>query len=171
MHGLLHGRVEILDAKAQAIEPKLLESIQPLGIHGARVYFDRILAPRRQGEVALEHRHEFAQFIVVQKGRCATPQVQLRHGLPQADVLGVQIDLPAEVAQIRRGSVVVLGDDLVAGAVVAQRLTKRDVHVQGQRQAHACGARATQAQSLDVVVGTESFNKPVRSRVRGVPRA
>ena len=68
--------------------------------------------------------------------------MQLREGLTDTDFRGVQINLAAEIAQILGGTVVVFGDDFVAGAVVAKRLTKRNMNI--ERQGH-CHARTTRA--------------------------
>jgi hypothetical protein len=103
-------------------------------VTGARVDLDRALGARGDGEIAPQHRHQLAQFVVRQEGRRAAAQVQLAHRLAGAQHLGVQFHLAAQVAQVGRGALVVLGDDLVAGAVVAQLLAERDVHVQRQRR-------------------------------------
>ena len=87
--------------------------------------------------------------------------MQLADCLAWAQMPDVQCHFLAQVAQIIGRSLFVFGDDFVAGAVVAKRLTKRDVHIQGQRQLFAHPARLTLIQGLRVVSRTESVNKSV----------
>ena len=56
-----------------------------------------------------------------------------------------QVDLELQRVQVFGGPLVVLGDDLVAGAVVAHRFAERDVHVQRQRRGAARHARLARA--------------------------
>jgi hypothetical protein len=57
------------------------------------------------------------------------------------------------------------GDDLVAGAVVAQRLTKWNMHIQRQRQSQCRGTRTPLLQSLYVILSGKSLNESICSRV------
>ena len=57
-----------------------------------------------------------------------------RSGRFEVNGLGSGIDLGLERAQVIGGALVVAGDDLVAGAVVAHRFAERDVHVHRQRR-------------------------------------
>ena len=170
VHRLLHDGVEILHAERQAVEAQLRQVAQPLGRHGARVDLDGVFAPRHQAEVAPQHGHQLAQLVVAEEGGRAAAQVQLADGLAGADARHVQVHLAAQVAQVGRAAVVVLGDDLVAGAVVAQRFAERNVHVQRQRQRHGGRAGAALLQRLDVIGLAERLDEAVRRRVRGVAR-
>jgi hypothetical protein len=62
------------------------------------------------------------------------PKCSLRNSLPTPQLGHVQIDLLVQQRQVVAPATVVLGDDLVAGAVVADRFAKRDVHVKRKRQ-------------------------------------
>ena len=152
VHCLLHHGVKVLHAKAQPVKAQFGQRSQPPGVNGARIDFNRVFAAGRKREAAPEHGHQLAQFVVAQEGGRAAAQVQLADDLANAQVRGVQIHLPAQVAQVGFTALVVLGDDLVAGAVVAQRLAKRDVHVKGQRKDHGGGAAAALFKRLDEVV-------------------
>jgi hypothetical protein len=62
----------------------------------------------------------------------------------------MQIDLEIQRIQVLTGALMVLGDDLVAGAVVADRLAERDVDVERQRRfapTTAPSARCRKAQA------------------------
>jgi hypothetical protein len=58
--------------------------------------------------------------------------MQLADRLAHANVRCVKLNFTREVVQIRRCSIVVLGDNFVASAVVAKRFTKWNVNVNGQ---------------------------------------
>jgi hypothetical protein len=91
--------------------------------------------------------------------------LDLRAALDQA---ADDVDLAAEVTDVLRRAPVILGDDLVAGAVVADRVAERDVHVQRQRGLRplvvACVER------VDVVLGGDAGMETVGSGIRGVAR-
>ena len=161
VHGLLHFRIEILYAKTQAIEAQLRQQPEALDRDGARVDLDRVLATWRQREAAAQHSHQFPQAFIGEKRGRAAAKVQLTHHLPMAAVGCVQIDLPSQIAKINLRTVMVLGDDFVARAVVAQRFAKRDVHIQRQGQ---CLGRRTQLALLQrqgVLVLAKGLNEPV----------
>ena len=161
VHGLLHFGIKVLHAKTQAVKAQFSQERQTLGVDRARIHFDRVFATGRQREAALEHGHQLPQARIGEEGGRATAQVQLTHHLSYATVRSVQVDLAAQVAQVDLGAVMVFGDDLVAGAVVAQGFAKRDVHVQGQR--HGLGQRARTAllQRQHIIFLTEGLHKSV----------
>ena len=94
--------------------------------------------------------------------------MELTDHLAGTAMRSVQIHFAAEVAQVQLGAVVVLGDDLVAGAVVAQRLAKRDVHIQRQRQRFGSGAQAALFQRKHIVILAKRLDKPVSGGVGGI---
>ena len=161
MHCLLHFGIKVLHAKTQPVKAQLGQQCKTLCINGAGVHLDRVFTPRCQREAALEHGHQLSQARIGEEGGCASAQVQLTHHLPYATVRGVQVDLAAQVAQVDIGSVMVLGDDLVAGAVVAQGFAKRDVHVQGQRHGLGQRARAALLQRQHIVFLTKRLHETV----------
>ena len=86
--------------------------------------------------------HHARQLGIAEEGRRAAAEVQLRDRLAGAEVRDVQGDLLVERIEVLGGALVVLGDHLVARAVVAQRLAERDVHVDRQRARAADHAAA-----------------------------
>ena len=141
VHRLLNLGIKILHTEAQSIEAQFRQHRQPIRSDRARIHLDGILTTRRKGETAPQRCHELAQSVIRKEGRRAAPEVQLADHLSGAAVGRVQINLAAEVAQIHVGTVMVLGDDLVAGTVVAQRFAKRNVDIQRQRQCHGRSAK------------------------------
>jgi hypothetical protein len=170
VHGLLNLGVEILDAEADAVETQAGDVREARRVHRARIDLDREFTARRQREAAAQHGHQFRQLSIGEERGRAAAQVQLRHGLPQAQLQGVQVDFARQRMQVCSPSLMLLRDDLVARAVVAQRLAERDVHVQGQR--HRPGGRgAALHQGFRQLVGRERFHEPVGRRIGGVARA
>ena len=97
----------------------------------------------------------------MQKRRASATQMQLGYTLTLTNKGGVQINVLAKVAQIGRALVVVLGDDLLARAVVAQRLAKRNVYIQRQRQRQGVSTTAPLGERQRLVVCSERLYKTV----------
>lgn len=97
-------------------------------------------------------------------------QMQLADVLPDTAMGRMQVDLPTQIAQVDLRPFRVPRDNLVACAVVAQRLAKRDVHI--QRQWHRFGRRTHAAllQRKNVFFFAKSLHETVRRRVGGVAR-
>jgi len=74
--------------------------------------------------------HDLAQFIVAEKRRGAAAEVQLFYRLLGVEVAGYLLDFLLQAQQIGVRAATVLGDDLVAGAVVANIRAERHVHIQ-----------------------------------------
>ena len=165
VHGFLHIRIEILHTKTQAVKAKFGQGAQARGIYRPGINLDRIFAARRKGEAAPQHGHQLAQFAVGQEGGRATAQMQLGHRLSRAKLCPVQVNLAPQVAQVTGRPAVVLGDDLVAGAVITKRFAKRNMHIHRQRQGQHGRTFAALDQGLTIVRSAESFDKTVRSRV------
>ena len=72
VNSLLHGRIEILHAKAQPVKSQFGQRVKACRIDGARVHLDREFGAGDEIEAAPEHRHQRSKFIVVQKGRAAS---------------------------------------------------------------------------------------------------
>ena len=130
VHGSLHGRVKVLHAKAQAVKAHAGQGVDACNVHRAGVDLDRQLGTCCQLEMLLEQAHELAQLVVVHEGRAASAQVQLADDTASAYQVGVQRQLQRQVAQVFSRAAVVLGNDFVAGAVVAQGRTKGNVHIE-----------------------------------------
>ena len=100
--------------------------------------------------------HQLAQFLVAEEGGRAAAQVQLAHGVATRPAsfgqLGqVQGQLGLQQGQVLGAARLVARDDFVAGAVVAQLLAIRDVHVDRQRPRRASAGAARHAQGAAVV--------------------
>ncbi len=154
VHRLLHGGVEILDAEAQAVEAQSRPGVARRSrVDGARVDLDRILAVRRQREGAAQHGHQRPQARR-RPGRSACRRPGAAGAPPRRGRAAPPAGRPRAPgsAGTRARLLVVPGDDLVAGAVVAQRFAERDVHVERQRQRAGAGAVPRCCERLRVVV-------------------
>jgi hypothetical protein len=92
--------------------------------------FDRILAAVEQAEVLPGRRHQLAHLVVREEGRRAAAPVQLDDVVRAVEVLALQVELLGQVLQVLGRAPVILGDDLVAGAVIADGVAERDMEVQ-----------------------------------------
>ncbi len=100
-------------------------------------------------------------------GRAAA-QMQLFDAAPALEVAGDEVDFALQEAQVLGGLGVIAGDDLVAAAVVADRVAERDVDVQRQR-AHAAGAGL--GQPAGVRVRIEGLDETVGGGIGGIARS
>ena len=151
MHCFLHFGVKVLHAKTQAIETQLKQKGQTFFVHGSGIYLYRIFTTRCEAEAAFEHGHEFAQLDVAQECGRTAAQMQLTDRLARAHGCCVERHFTLQVVQIRCCPIMVLGDDFVASAVVAQRFTKRNVHVYGQGPVFWADALLAKFQSLSQI--------------------
>ena len=168
VHGDLHLFVEVLHAEAQAVEAQLLEHGQAFDADGARIDLDGVFAARLQLEMLAQQGHQRAQLIVREEGGRAAAQVQLADGLALAAMGRVQGHLARQVVQVDGSAIVVARHDLVAGAVVAQRLAERHMHIQRQRHGSRCGTRFAVFKCQDIVFSTESLHETIGRGERGV---
>ena len=95
--------------------------------------------------------HELAQLDVAQECGRTAAQMQLTDRLAHAHGCCVERYFTRQVVQIRCGPIMVLGNDFVASAVVAQRFTKRNVHVNGQGPVFWADALLAKFQSLSQI--------------------
>ena len=172
VHSLLNISIEILHAKAQAVEPELGKVAQAIGRGRARIDLDRHLGTGRQAESPAQHRHQTAEFGVAEEsGRTAT-QMQLGHRLPATQHRHIERHLLRQYLQVLGGSLMVFGDHLVAGAVVTHRFTERDVHIDRQRWfATDNRPRYPMGQRLRVIRRAKGLDESVCGGIRGVARA
>lgn len=121
--------VEILHPHAHAVEAQLGEQFHRIEIHLARIDLDRILTIGHQRETRAHRLHQLPHLVVRQKGGRAPAKVQLGH-LPAATQMArLQANFLVKIFQVFGRTPVILGDDLVTGAVIADRVTERDVEV------------------------------------------
>jgi hypothetical protein len=127
--GLLDLGVDVLHAQAQAVEAEAREQGDLVGADLARVDLDRVFARRIQPELGADHVHQLRELRLAEEGRAAASPVHLRYRAVIAEPPGHQTDLPPQVLQVLGRAPVILGDDLVAGAVVADRVAEGQVYV------------------------------------------
>ena len=171
VHCGLHGRVKVLHAKAQAVKAHAGQGVDTCHVHGAGVHLNRQLRACGELEVLRQQAHELAQLVIVHEGRASAAQVQLADDAAFADQVGVQGQFQRQVAQVLGRTAVVLGDDLVAGAVVAQGRAEGNMHIERQRlRPRALLVKALDQRALVVLVA-KGLHEPVCGGVRGVARA
>lgn len=166
---LLHLHVEVLYAEADAVETEFAEQAhgRPVGL--ARVDLDAVVARIvvQQVEVGAQLRHEFAQLAGTEEGRGSATEVQLLDHLLAGEVAADDLDLADQARKVRRAAPAILGDHLVAGAVVADVGAERDVHVERQG---VSGLPAV-AQGVQLVERADAFVELHGGRIGGVTRA
>ena len=129
--GDLHLLIEILHTEAQAVEAQLAQTVDLLGRNGARVDFQRELVAIAviHVEGLMQARHQVGQLFAGEIGGCATAKVQLRELARTIEQFALHGDFALEVFEVLDGAFGLVGDDLVAGAVVAKALAERNVDV------------------------------------------
>ena len=113
--------------------------------------------------------HQLIHLLFAQVGRRAAAEMQLLDLVHAGKQLALHGDFLFQIAEIGGGLAAVFGDDLVAGAVVAQGVAERHVHVQRQRTAAA--AHAQRGQRFEEVAVAEVGTETVGGRIRRVARA
>ncbi len=138
--GDLHLLVEILHAEAQAVEAQLAQAVDLLGRDGARVHFQRelVVVAVIHVERLMQARHQVGQLLAGEIGGCATAEVQLSELARTVEQFALHGDLALEVFEVLDGALGLVGDDLVAGAVIAKALAERNVDVYRQRLGRLC---------------------------------
>src|SRR5690606_21063712 len=107
-----------------------------------------------QVEISSQMSHQPAQFVVAEEGGCATTEMQLLNDLVGAEMAGNHLDFLFQPLQIGQRPAPILGDDLVASAVVAGVGAERQVDIerQGARGLAAFTQRMQQIERTDVAV-------------------
>ncbi len=167
----LHLGIEILHAQAQPIEALPAQHRHPRRADRARIDLDRILPFRvgREVEPLAQARQQSVHLGVSQVSWRAAAEMQLRQFVPAGEQAPLHGDLALQVSEVLDSLGMVVRDQLVAGAVVAQRLAKWNVHVQRQRPRR--GAAGAGRGRHPVVGGAEAGTEAVGRRIRGVARA
>ncbi len=164
--GPLHRWIKVLQADTDPVETQFAQQAhgRPVGFPG--VDFDAVVARIvvQQVQVLAQLGHQLAQLIVAEERRGTAAKVQLFYALGGVQVAADQLDFLFQALQVGVGTAAVLGDDLVAGAVVANVRAERYVHVQRQRPQ----GLAAVAQGVEQVEGTHLAAELRRRGVRGV---
>ena len=148
--GLLHVRVEILDSDRDPVEALLAEERDRVGVDLARIDLDRHFGVGREREARRAARRiSVADLVAREERRRAAAPVQLLDLGPPSTSAPTMRDLATQVPDVLGRAAMILGDDLVAGAVVADRVAERDMHVERQRRRRALVIAS--GERLDVV--------------------
>ena len=147
--GALYLRVEILNTDADPIEAQFAKQAhgRPVGFPG--INLDAVVTGVvvEQVEMLAQVRHQLAQFVMTEECRGAAAQMQLFDLLPRVEVAGNHLDFLLQTLQVGQGPPSILGNDLVAGAVVANVRAERYMHIQRQRP-HSLAAVAQSMQQV-----------------------
>ncbi|MDR6353368.1 hypothetical protein Q3H58_000039 [Pseudomonas psychrotolerans] len=165
----MYLQIQVLHAEADPVEAQFAEQPHGAPVGLARIDLDGIVTAVvvGQGEVVAQVGHQFAQLQRIEKGRGAAAQVQLFHPLPSIQVPAGEGHLLAQGRKVGDAAAAVLGDDLVAGAVVAD--VGAEGHMQVERQ-RASGL-AAQAQGAEQVEGADAVVELHGGGVGGVAGA
>ena len=166
--GLLHVGVEVLDADRNPVEAQLAEERDRVRADLARIDLDRDLGVGCHVERAAQHAHQRGHLVAREERRRAAAPVKLLDDRVALDHAADDADFAADVLDVLGAAAVVLGDDLVARAVVADRVAERHVHVQRQRLRMNRVPLVARMQRVDVMLGLEPVVKAVGGRVGGV---
>jgi hypothetical protein len=104
---------------------------QAVRVDRARIHLDRelVLVAFVEAERAAQCRHQRVHLLVVEIGWRTTPEVQLCHQPGAVEQLRLHDDLTMQHLHVSIDPHLIARDDLVAAAVIAERMTERDVHV------------------------------------------
>ena len=128
----LHAFVKILNTNAHPVETEFAKQCNGCSVDLARVDLDRILAALKQLEMLARLAHQLTHFVMRQEGWRATTPMQLNHFVLTITAFktgALQRQLFSEIFQVLGATSVILGNDLIAGAVVANRVTKGNVEI------------------------------------------
>ena len=171
VHRLLHLGIEILDTQRQPVEAHLRQPRNRVLVDAAGIDLYGVLAllAMVQAEVTEQPVHHLAELPLVQEGRRAAAEMQLVDPPAGIEQLSLQAHLLDQVLHVGISAVLVPGDDLVAAAVITERMAERHMHVNRQRVSLGIVAVARQRQAL-VILLAETVVKLHGGRVRGVAR-
>ena len=100
MDGLLHVRLEILHAEAQAVEAHASQPFEPPAVDGPWINLDGLLAFGAQRECVTEYRQQPLQALVVEEGRRPPAQMQLTDDRTATELRHLQGHLARQVVDI-----------------------------------------------------------------------
>ena len=170
VHRFLHTRVEVLHAKADAVEAQSAQETEVGRGDGARVDFDAEFAfaiRSEMREMCVQHGKQALHLRVVKEGGRTAAEVQLDDAAAFVDMRCLTGDVAFEVIKVIVGLAVVVGDDFVAAAVVADVFAEGNVDVERE----VAFARVAGIKVAGVVGGGEAVVKFDGGRVGGVARA
>ena len=128
----LYALVKILNPNAHPVEAEFAEQGHGRRIHLPRIDFDRVFATFEKLEMLLRFTHQQAHFIVRQEGRRTTAPMQLNDfmlAIAAFQTGRLEIKFLGEILQVFGTAPMILGDDLVTRAVIANSVAEGDVEV------------------------------------------
>jgi len=131
--GLLHGLRKVLNAETDAVETQAAQCRQLLARRDAWIDFDGNLGIRDNGEMRGENPPQTLELLDLQKRRRTAAKMNLINSarpqnLRQSAGFGLQ-PFQERFAWIAHEPFLPRHDFLGAGAVIAQLLAERDVHI------------------------------------------
>ena len=129
IHRHLHQRIEILNPQAHAVKAQIGQQMGALRVDRTRINFNGILALGQELEAAAQNAHQPRHFFIGQEGRRAAAPMQLGDGAGSGQFGHLHVDFAFQVIQITRGFIVILGNDFVTTAVVADLTTEGQMHI------------------------------------------
>ena len=169
VHRFLHGRIKILHADTDAVEPQLPKQRDGSIAHLARIDLDGIFAVFHQLEIIADRAHHMTQFVIAQESGGAAAEMQLFDTAILAQQDSLHFDLFDQVAHILVGLAEIFGNDFITGAIEAQGIAERDVDIQRQRAADA--AHLAFPHPLRVHFGIKRLDEAIGSRIGGIARS
>lgn len=132
VHRLLHIGVQILDAKAHAVEAKLSQLLNLILRAAAGIHFDREFTALLQRETGADDGHHALQFFIREESRRSAAKMQLLNLGVARKMLLYEIGFLRDNVKIARGAVMITRHDLIAATVVADIITERNMNVDGE---------------------------------------
>ena len=129
---LLHPFIEILHTQGETIEARLAQGDQVFPAQFARIGLAAHFRVRRDAESTLHHAHQAQDVLRLEVGRRAAAPVQLLHLATRVGQRRHPVHFLLQEAQVDAGLAVIARGDHVAAAVVAKRVAKGNVGVEGE---------------------------------------
>src|SRR5262249_17150193 len=130
MDSLLHKRIEVLNAHADAVEAQTTKDAAMLFSCHAWIDLDADLGRLRKREARRDVRIKTFDLFGRKISRRASAPVQLLDVATAIDLGTDPIYLSLQMSEIGKGHLVTLIYDYVAGAIKAQRLAKRNMKIE-----------------------------------------
>lgn len=166
--GFLHVRIEVLHAQAHAVEARLAKRLD-LGRRAAsRIDLDRKFAAFLKRKACIETGHQFENFVIVQKGRRAAAPVQLLERFNSREMFLGKIGFLQKRLDVGGRARMIARDDLVAAAVKANVVAKRNVAV--KRKLGGLGCLFAAGKRRLVILRRDAAMESVGRRIGRVAR-
>jgi hypothetical protein len=137
VNGFLHRRIKILHPEAKAIEALLPQCDDTFRRNCARIDLYRVFALPvwRELKTRMQMFQQICHLQIRQESRRTAAEMQLFDLVHTLKQDRLHRNFAFQVRQVKRRLAEILADYFIAGAVVANRVAKRDVHIQRQGMA------------------------------------